>query len=180
MRHNVWKTFASWNYDKEENWLNDMSSRGLQLVNPGIGRYTFEEGVPGAYQYRIEYLDKWPRNPESAAYIRFMEESGIEHVGSIKNWVYFRKKTSDGPFDLFNDIDSRIRHIKKIFRLMVCLLPILLYCTVYEILLSISAGSVLLYSASVFVSAVFLFILSGTIKLGLRIRTLKKERRIRE
>ena len=29
-------------------------------------------------------------------------------------WVYFRKKLTDGPFDLFSDIDSRIRHLDRI------------------------------------------------------------------
>ena len=28
--------------------------------------------------------------------------------------VYFRKKLTDGPFDLFSDIDSRIRHLERV------------------------------------------------------------------
>lgn len=132
MRHIIWKNFAAWDYDKEEIWINEMSSRGLQLVNPGIGRYTFEDGTLGEYQYRIEYLDKWPSHPESSAYIRFLEDAGAEHIGSVKNWVYFRKKAADGSFDLFNDIDSRLNHIRKIFRLLFVLLPICLFWIAYE------------------------------------------------
>ena len=33
-------------------------------------------------------------------------------------WVYFRKKTADGPFDLFSDLQSRIKHIKRIIALI--------------------------------------------------------------
>ena len=33
-------------------------------------------------------------------------------------WIYFRKKTADGPFDLFSDIDSRISHLDKIGKML--------------------------------------------------------------
>ena len=33
-------------------------------------------------------------------------------------WIYFRKKTADGPFDLFSDIDSRVRHLDKIGKML--------------------------------------------------------------
>ena len=29
-------------------------------------------------------------------------------------WVYFRKKTSEGPFDLLSDIDSKLNHLQRI------------------------------------------------------------------
>ncbi len=47
-----------------------------------------------------------------------MEEAGAEHVSSILRWVYFRKKASEGPFDLYSDLDSRIRHYGKIALLL--------------------------------------------------------------
>ena len=36
-------------------------------------------------------------------------------------WVYFRKKTKDGPFDLYSDIDSKLGHYKRVFQLWLCL-----------------------------------------------------------
>ena len=33
-------------------------------------------------------------------------------------WIYFRKKTEDGPFDLFSDIDSRVSHLDKIGKVL--------------------------------------------------------------
>ena len=33
-------------------------------------------------------------------------------------WIYFRKRTAEGPFDLFSDIDSRIGHLNKIGRML--------------------------------------------------------------
>lgn len=180
MRKVIWRVFTIWNYDKEEDWLNDMSSKGLQLVNPGIARYTFEEGTPGEYQYRIEFLDHWPNHPESDAYIRFMEEAGVEYMGSVKNWVYFRKKASDGPFDLFNNIDSRLNHIRKIFRLMAFLTPLMLYWVVYTFTYGTKHFDTPMFFCAVLFSVMSCFMLYGTVKLGLKIRKLKLERRIHE
>lgn len=117
MRHRKTKIFFAWQHEKEEAWLNQMSAMGLQLVGVNFPRYTFEEGAPGEYAYRLELLEHWPGAPESAAYIRFLEETGVEHIGSVLRWVYFRKKVADGPFDLYSDIDSRLRHYGRI-RLM--------------------------------------------------------------
>jgi hypothetical protein len=33
-------------------------------------------------------------------------------------WIYFRKKTEKGPFDLFSDIDSRISYMDRIGKML--------------------------------------------------------------
>jgi len=45
-------------------------------------------------------------------------------VGSILRWVYFRKKSEFGQFDLFSDLDSRINHLNRILMLFV---PIMIF-----------------------------------------------------
>lgn len=114
MRYDKYKLFAAWDYDKEEAWLNDLSERGLQLVSPGALRYVFEDGTPGEYIYRLELLDRLPGAMESQRYIRFVEETGAEYMGSVVRWVYFRRKAEHGPFELFSDIDSRARHLTRL------------------------------------------------------------------
>ena len=57
-------------------------------------------------------------HPYDEAYLSFMEETGAEYVGRMIMWIYFRKKTKDGAFDLFSDIDSRIRHLDKIGKML--------------------------------------------------------------
>lgn len=114
MKKTIYKFYWAWQFDKEEKWLNECSAKGLHLCDVGICRYTFEEGIPGAYSHKLELLENWPTHPESVAYIHFLEDTGVEMVGSLLRWVYFRKKTVDGPFDLFSDIDSRIKHLNRI------------------------------------------------------------------
>ncbi len=118
MRKTVRKWFWVWDFDKEEQWLNEMAAKGLALVGAGFCRYEFEECIPGEYQVRLELLENHLNHAESQQYIRFIEETGAEQIGSWFRWVYFRKKTADGPFDLYSDLESRIKHLKRIIALV--------------------------------------------------------------
>ena len=118
MRKTVHKWFWVWDFDKEERWLNEMAAKGLALVDTGFCKYEFEECVPGEYQVRLELLENHLAHAESRKYIQFIESTGAEQVGNFFRWVYFRKRTADGPFDLYSDLDSRIKHLKRIIALV--------------------------------------------------------------
>ena len=47
-----------------------------------------------------------------------MKDTGAEYVGRMMMWIYFRRKTADGPFDLFSDIDSKIAHLNRIGKML--------------------------------------------------------------
>lgn len=117
MKKTHYKLFWLWDFEKEEKWLNGMAAKGWHLCNVGFCRYVFEEGAPNAYTYRLELLDNAPGHSESARYIRFVEDTGAEYVGALFRWVYFRKKAGEGGFDLFSDLESRIRHLNRILPL---------------------------------------------------------------
>ncbi len=121
MRRTVYKLFWAWNYDKEEEWLNEMANKGLALVAIGFCNYTFEDCVPGEYTVRLELLKNTPTHAESERYIKFVEETGVEYLGSIARWVYFRKKREQGEFDIYSDFDSRIAHLNRILTLLAIL-----------------------------------------------------------
>ncbi len=55
-----------------------------------------------------------PTHPESIAYIKFLEQSGIECVATFMRWAFFRRKSSEGAFDMYSDIESKIKHFKRI------------------------------------------------------------------
>ena len=114
MKKVVHKTFLIWNFDEEEKWLNEMSAKGLQLIDVGFFRYTFEEGQPGEYIYRLELLEGYASAGKNRDYVQFLEGTGVEHVVQFGRWAYFRKKADGKGFDLFSDIESRIRHLNRI------------------------------------------------------------------
>ena len=118
MRKVVRKWFWVWQFEQEERWLNHMAAQGLALVAVGLGRYEFEECLPGEYGIRLELLEHGPATPEGERYIAFLEETGAQQIGSYMRWVYFRKKTADGPFDLHSDLKSRAEHLKRMERLL--------------------------------------------------------------
>jgi hypothetical protein len=103
-----------WNYEKEEKWLNEMSAKGMALSDYSWCRYVFAEAPNNEYTYRIELLEKPPTHAESIAYIKFLEENGVECIATYMRWIYLRKKTSEGPFDIYSDIESKIKHYIRI------------------------------------------------------------------
>lgn len=114
MKKVMHKWFWAWDFDKEEKWLNEMSDKGMVLTNIGFCKYTFEEGTPGEYAIRLEMLKNSPTNYQSEDYIRFVEDTGAEYIGSIMRWVYFRKRKENGEFELYSDMDSRMKHLDGI------------------------------------------------------------------
>jgi hypothetical protein len=74
----------------------------------------FTETPKNEYTYRIELLDNVPTHPDSIAYIKFLEENGVECVSSYVRWIYLRKKSSEGTFDIYTDLGSKIKHFKRI------------------------------------------------------------------
>lgn len=128
------------NFEKEEKWLNEMAAKGLNLVKYSFGKYTFEEGTPGEYIYRLQLLDKMPSDPESKDYIEFMEDAGIECVETYMRWAYFRKKLKDGAFNLYSDNDSKIKYYKKVTAFIGILGLINLVAAIVNVLIGLGAG----------------------------------------
>ena len=104
------KWFWVWDFEKEERWLNEMAMQGWALVGVGFCTYHFEKCEPGAYTIRLEMHQR------DEAYVSFMEETGAEYLGRMVMWIYFRKKSVLGQFDLFSDLDSKIAYLKRIYR----------------------------------------------------------------
>ncbi len=121
-----YRVFTIAQYLEEEQWLNDMAAQGWLLTGVFVFRYEFTQGQPGEYAYRLQMLERSPAHPESQRYLGFLQEMGVEYVGRCLNWVYLRRRTADGPFELFSDVASRIRHLRRIVRLMNVIVP--LFC----------------------------------------------------
>lgn len=185
---------AYWNYEKEEKWLNEMSAKGFALIDYSWCRYVFTDSKEGEYIYRIEMLEHLPSHPVSQKYLQFMEESGVEHIASYMRWAYFRKKASDGVFDIYSDIGSKIKHFQRINLFWVIMACAELLIGVSNILIGISnipiwAGSSFrshynLFSANIIGGLVCVCFGIGFIALSRpvhkKIKKLKKDKMIME
>ena len=106
----VTKWYWVWDYEKEELWLNAMAQEGWALQRVGFATYWFERTEPGEYIVRLECRKK------DEGYVSFVTDMGAEYVGRIAMWVYFRRKSELGPFELNGDLDSRIAQLTTINR----------------------------------------------------------------
>lgn len=112
MMHGVWKFYV--NYEKEEQWINSMAAHGMALSGHSWCRYVFFDCEPGRYQYRIVLLKSLPSHPESMAYLGLLEESGIVCVATHLRWVYLRRESAAGAFDLSTDLTSPIARCRDV------------------------------------------------------------------
>lgn len=179
MRQTIHKVFFVWNFDKEEHWLNEMAAKGLCLVSVGFCKYEFEDCEPGEYRICLQLLDKMPRNPESQKYIEFMESTGAEQVGAFTRWVYFRKKASEGSFELFSDNASRVKYLTSITSFISLIIVLNLYIGLYNLFLVFFLDSAINYIGLLNL-AIGIWGSIGTIRLWKKRKRMKQEAQLFE
>lgn len=106
------KWYWVWQFEEEEQWLNEMALSGWVLEKVGFAVYWFRPCQPGEYIVRTEMRDK------DDAYVNFMEEIEAEYIGRMAKWIYFRRKAELGEFQIFSDLESRIGHLQKMAKTM--------------------------------------------------------------
>lgn len=135
---------------------------------------------PNEYTYRIQLLDEMPYSSKSREYIEFLKDTDIEMVDTYFKWVYFKKKTKGGLFNLFCDLESEIKHYKRIFKFLfpVMILEIAGACmNVYSYLLDGHSDQRSMAQWMIFL-ALLLVVLESSVLI--KIHKLKKENLIRE
>ena len=179
MRKTVRKLFFIWNFDKEQQWLNQMAAKGLALVSVGFYKYGFEDCIPGEYRVCLQLLEKSPRNPEMQKYIEFLEQTGAEHVGSFTRWVYFRKKASTGDFELFSDNVSKVKYLTSLLGFISLVVVMNLLIGLENLTIAVFTGFPGNYLGFLNL-AIGLFGLPGTIKLWKKRNRMKRESQLFE
>lgn len=175
-----YRMYFAWDYEKEEAWLNNMSEQGLQLVQPGFGRYVFEENHAVRYQYRLELLQQWSTHSQSRDYIRFLEETGVEHMGSVMRWAYFRKPASEGNFELYSDFQSKIDHYKRILLIFLAVTPINIINLINMSSRYVESGDGSARTIVIILAILVSLLGLGSLKVFRQMSKLKKEMMIRE
>ena len=179
MRRIVHKLIWVWNFDKEEKWLNEMAAKGMALVSIGFGKYEFEDCVPGEYKICMQMLEKRASHPESQKYMEFLEDTGAEHVGTFKNWVYFRKKAAEGDFELFSDHESKVKYLKRIIQFVALVTVLNLLVGAYNIFFAYELNSPINYLGLVNISLGILGTF-GMIRLTRKRKKIQQERQLFE
>lgn len=181
MRKVIHKWFWVWDFEKEEKWLNEMAATGLALAAVGWCRYEFEDCVPGEYKIRLDFLENKCTRVENEKYIAFLEETGAEQVGVYWRWVYFRKKVSEGDFQLFSDNDSRVHYLTRIIRFIAALSGLNLYFSCYNMFMFLQVRTYSYINLIGIVNLLFALIGGfGVLRISRKRKKLKAEQQIFE
>jgi uncharacterized membrane protein len=108
------KVYAAWDYDIEEEDLNEYSKKGWQLLNGGCFTSTFEKDNTVRYMYQLDYNNKIEN---MFRYKDTFEEQGWIYINSTFNgWHYFRKPYKEGmsedEYKIYTDKES-LREMQK-------------------------------------------------------------------
>lgn len=101
-------------FDKEEQWLNEMANAGYQLENKGFG-YTFRQAEPDDTTIKIDYR-QFTKKEDFIDYLTLFEDSGWEHIAGYKGsgTQYFRKVEGNSDEDIFSDKLSKAAKYKRL------------------------------------------------------------------
>ncbi|ADK16553.1 MULTISPECIES: DUF2812 domain-containing protein [Clostridium] len=162
-------------YDKdaEEAWLKKMCLDGWEFKKFFLGFYTFKPCEPGEYNYQIDLLDNW--KGDTVDYSSFMSNVGVQVVGQWWRWVYLKKKASDGPFEMYTDVESKIAQYRRIGNLFKVFSFVEAICFFVELIGAVNTGDYIFVIFTVLLAAIFLTMIRIVWKCKLKIEKFKRE-----
>jgi len=106
-------------FEKEEQWLNEMAKQGWALTRKFLW-YEFREGVPNDSAIKIDY-HTFKTKDDFEDYCTLFRDTGWEHIAGTKTsgTQYFNRSDSSGDADIFSDISSkaaRYRRLSKVWQ----------------------------------------------------------------
>lgn len=149
--NNVFKK-RFYDLEKEEQWLNEMSEKGLAMkeIKCGIFKDTYYfEPCDKKYIFRIDYNSELPVLEEiTSPYVMFVTSTyEAEFLVCRREKVYFRKAEEKGDFPpIYTTAESRLSVEKRKFRQFIILallfvFDIVMYCTPLGAALNLAVNS---------------------------------------
>ena len=173
VKHFKW--FFPWQDAEQCAWLERMSKKGLHLAGRFFGFYTFTEGSPEEWLYRIDFCDVKRNFPR----VEMIERCGWERATVSGSWVYYRGKAeTTEAYTLFDSPTSRIEHYKAVLKAILFPgLPLIAYFPLMSLPVRRQRGpSIALTVLDVIIVIALVFVLFSGLRLRGRIRKLEKER----
>ena len=145
-----YRIYAAWNYEKEEDYINENSKNGWQLVKGGCFHSIYSKDNSKKYICKIDYNPKTMRESiEKRRYIGLFEDLGWEYINSTFNgWSYFRKEYNENndvsDYEIYTDNNSYTEMLSKWCKLGKVCFIIMLFCAFLYAYLAIKERSILL------------------------------------
>ena len=100
-------------FDKEEQWLNDMSKAGWAFWHTNSVIYRFKACEPGESIYQIDFDEEKGASGED--YVVFRNSCGDQFVHQWDHKIYWKKPAADGPFETEGNEIAKLRLTNKVF-----------------------------------------------------------------
>lgn len=109
------------NFDKEEQWLNDMAKQGHRFINKS-SRYEFQPAKPENRLIKIDFRT-FKKQADFEDYRALFEDSGWKHIAGTKKSgsQYFEKIDEHGNEDIFSDADSKAGRYQRLSKMWLTL-----------------------------------------------------------
>ncbi len=156
--------------DKETEWLNQMVAEGYALTGFFCGFYSFDKCQPGEYVYQVDFRKGFFCVDND--YREFMREAGVEIVCCWGFWVILRRKASEGPFELYTDVESTIEHYTTIRKMFKVAIAIEMLCLFLETFVAVT-GNMLAGIFVFLIAAIILPLVKEIIRINDILRELK-------
>ena len=101
-------------FDKEEQWLNDMAKKGWAFWHTNGVIYRFKPCKPGEFIYQIDFDEKKSKEGIDD-YVVFRNSCGDQFVHQWKSKIYWKRETASGPFEAENNVAAKLRLTNKAF-----------------------------------------------------------------
>ena len=130
------KIVVNWfvDFDKEAEWLNEMSQNGWCFWHTNGFIYRFKRCEKGEYIFLIDY-DEDNANKCSEDYVNFRSSCGDVFVHEWDEKIYWKRKSEDGAFGSGDSVAAKLRLANKAFNHYFARLTGLLYFGVMALLL---------------------------------------------
>lgn len=111
-RLDIWFT---WNHEKQEQRLSELSKQGIHLITPGLFRSGFVRDDSSSYTYRLDYRPNLRSRSAIEEYRGLYEDAGWKLVGQCWGWYYFRTPvTQQQVKELYTDKLSLKQHYRRL------------------------------------------------------------------
>lgn len=110
------KIIVNWflDFDKEEQWLNEMCGKGWEFQYTNGVIYRFSKCEPGQYIYQIDFDEKQSKEG-IGDYVAFRCSCGDQVVRRWKQKIYWKREKAAGPFEAEDNIAAKLRLTNKAF-----------------------------------------------------------------
>lgn len=162
-----YRVYAAWDYEKEEDFINENSNKGWQLIKGGCFHSIYEKDNSKQYVYKIDYNPVAIKEAiEKKRYIEMFEDLGWEYINSTYNgWNYFRKEYDENrdasEYEIYTDRSSYKEMLNRWCKLGKILLILELVFAVIYTFIAIRHKDIIIGVESVLFWVIFIWIKRG-------------------